>query len=230
MYDTLVKMKLWYNQHVYSKHQYELRYWRERYQLEGGKLRNDNYAELMLAIADEKDDSFLRGKVVADFGCGPRGSLIWAKQAALRVGIDVLVPQYIENFPTEFRKHEMVYVTSTESYIPLPDGFCDVVYSVNSLDHVKNLQPMCNELRRILKPGGEMLGSFNLNHAPERAEPQRISESLLLKLLFRDYEIRHRWISAPGPEGDNYRPLIARQAIDPAGKEAYLWLRASKPI
>lgn len=230
MKDTLVRLKLWYNKRVYNKLSYELRFWRERYTVEGRRLRNEFYEELMLSIADEPTDSFLKGKVVADFGCGPRGSLVWAKSASIRVGIDVLAQRYVLHFPTEYRKHDMVYVTSTEHSIPIPDAFCDVVYSVNSLDHVKDLLPMCNELRRILKPGGEIIGSFNLNHAPERAEPQKMSENILRKMLFRNYEIKHWWVSAPGPVDDLYRPLFSRRLIDPGSGEAYLWARARKPL
>ena len=130
--EHLKSMKLWYNKKVHSKLSYELRYWRERYLKEGRKLRNDFYEKLMLSISDEPSDAFLKGKVVADFGCGPRGSLVWAKNASMRIGIDVLAQRYILHFPTEYRRHDMIYVTSTEYSIPIPDGFCDVVYSVNS--------------------------------------------------------------------------------------------------
>jgi len=228
--DLLVQLKLRYNKLIHDKHSYELRYWRERFELEGNKLNNDIYAPLMLSIADEADESFMKGMVVADFGCGPRGSLIWAPSAALRIGIDVLVPRYVDAFPTEYPKHDMLYVTSTEAHIPIPDNFCDIIWSVNSLDHVRNLLPICSELRRILKPGGQIIGSFNLNHPPERAEPQTLSSNLLKKLLFRDYEIRHWWISAPGPVEDLYRPLLDRQLKDPGDGECYLWARATKPL
>lgn len=228
--ELLVQLKLRYNKMIHDKHSYELRYWKERYQIEGNRLKNDIYQELMLSISDEKDDSFLGGLVVADFGCGPRGSLVWARSAKMRIGIDVLIPQYIEHFPNEYRKHDTLYVTSSEAAIPLPDEFCDVVYSVNSLDHVKNLVPICSEIRRILKPGGELIGSFNLNHPPDRAEPQTLSESILKKLLFRDYQIRHWWVSAPGPGQDLYRPLLDRELTDPGNGEAYLWARAIKPL
>lgn len=230
MKDALVRLKLWYNKRVYDKLTYELRFWRERYALEGRQLRNDFYEELMLSIADEPNDGFLKAKVVGDFGCGPRGSLVWARSASIRLGIDILAQRYVQNFPTEYLKHDMVYVTSTEQSIPIPDAFCDVVYSVNSMDHVKDLLPMCNELRRILKPGGEIIGSFNLNHPPDRAEPQTISENILRKMLFRDYEIKHWWVSAPGPLDDLYRPLFSRQLTDPGSSEAYLWARARKPL
>lgn len=228
--NALVQAKLWYNKLTHDKHSYELRYWKERFAKEGRRLNNDFYAELMLSIADEKDDSFLAGKSVVDFGCGPRGSLIWATSAAIRIGVDVLAQRYVESFPTEYLKHEMIYVASTEASIPIPTNFADIVYSVNSLDHVKNLRPMCEEIRRILKPGGEIIGSFNLNHPPDRAEPQTISAELIKQTLFSGYEIVHWWVSAPGPVEDLYRPLFSREFKEPAAGEAYLWARARKPL
>lgn len=148
----------------------------------------------------------------------------------MRIGIDVLVPKYVYAFPNEYVKHDMVYGTSTEKAIPLPDDFCDVIYSVNSLDHVKDLVKMCGELRRILKPGGHLIGSFNLDHPPDRAEPQRITEKMLKRLLFRDYDIMHWWLSAPEPLGDHYKPLWDRRFLPAGDGERYLWARAVKPL
>src|SRR5436853_5907059 len=70
------------------KHQAEIAYWRNEWT--GGKFHNDYYRRTMLGLAGETDDFFLRGKIVADFGCGPQGSLAWATAARLRIGIDVL--------------------------------------------------------------------------------------------------------------------------------------------
>jgi len=212
-----------------SKASCEIRYWQKQYRAEGNSFQNSFYSKLMLSISDESDDSFLSNKVVADFGCGPRGSLLWAKSAQLRIGIDLLSTRYLQLFPQELLKHNMVYVTSTEFHIPLPDEFCDVVYSVNSLDHVQNLIPICNELRRILKPGGQLIGSFNLNHPPRKEEPQKLSENTLKKVLFRDYTIKHWWVSAPGSAKDRYQPLYNRLPIPSSSGEKYLWAKAYKP-
>jgi SAM-dependent methyltransferase len=231
MKEILVKMKKVYNHIVLTKHSHELKYWKERYQKEGSRLLNDHYAKLMLGIAGESNDDFLKGKIVGDFGCGPRGSLIWAKQASLRIGIDVLASRYIRCFPQEYLSHNMIYVTCTEHSIPIPDATIDILYTVNALDHVENLAVMCNELRRILKPGGLIIGSYNLNHAKTKAEPQTITEDRLKMLLFRDYEIISWRVSAPGsldsPE-TQYGPLYSNQLIDPKGGEAFLWARVSK--
>jgi len=39
--DLLVQLKLRYNKLIHDKHSYELRYWTERFELEGNKLNND---------------------------------------------------------------------------------------------------------------------------------------------------------------------------------------------
>jgi hypothetical protein len=54
----------------------ELRFWKTRFEKEGRILTNDHYRKIMLAMAEEDDTSFLSNKIVADFGCGPRGSLV----------------------------------------------------------------------------------------------------------------------------------------------------------
>ena len=81
-----------------SKYSAELSYWRSKFKSNGGVFNNAHYEKLMLAMAQETDDRFLQDKVVADFGCGPRGSLVWAASASMRIGIDVLADQYADEF------------------------------------------------------------------------------------------------------------------------------------
>ncbi len=231
MKEILVKMKRVYNNIVLTKHTHELKYWKECYNKEGHQLINDHYAKLMLGIAGEINDDFLKDKIVGDFGCGPRGSLIWAKQAKQRIGIDVLANQYIACFPKEYLKHGMIYLTCTEQSIPVPDETFDVIYTVNALDHVADLPIMCDELRRILKPGGFIIGSYNLNQPATKAEPQTITEDILNQLLFREYKIISYRVSAPGHPDvykNAYGPLFENKLIDPKGGEAILWAKVQK--
>lgn len=179
-------------------------------------------------MADEEDDSFCRDKIVADFGCGPRGSLTWLQSAKLKIGIDVLIPEYLKHFASSMRKHDTMYLTSTETHIPLPDNSIDILFSINALDHVQNLGIISRELRRILKPGGELIGSFNLNHPKTKAEPQSLSEDMLLRYLLQDMEIVSLRISAPAKDSYMYQPLIDKKMLDPQGKEAIMWVRAKK--
>jgi len=48
----------------------------------------------------------------------------------------------------------MIYLKSTEKVIPLPSEFVDIIFTVNAIDHVNNFEIMCDEIIRVLKPGG----------------------------------------------------------------------------
>lgn len=97
-----------------------LSYWQGRYKFNKGKFNNSHYEMFMLAMAEEHNDNFLKGKIVADFGCGPCGSLVWARSASLRIGIDVLADRYADEFTGHIISHGMIYLKSTENVIPLP--------------------------------------------------------------------------------------------------------------
>lgn len=167
------------------KYANELYFWMERFALENGVFNNSHYADLMLGIAGEPNDDFLQGKVVADFGCGPRGSLAWTSAPRRRFGIDVLAPAYLEHFGPCMQTHGMEYLPCTEGRIPLPSASVDVLFTINALDHVSDLSSMCKEVLRILKPGGLLVGSFNLHEPACACEPQNLSERLLGDRLFR---------------------------------------------
>ncbi len=211
-----------------DKHSAELRYWKRCYRLDGQKFSNSHYEHLMLSMANEHDPAFMEDKVVADFGCGPRGTLAWIPHARLKLGIDVLTLEYLKYFGSCMQTHDMLYLASTEDIIPLPDKCVDIIFSMNSLDHVADLPRISAELSRILKPGGELIGSFNLNNPPTKAEPQSLNAELIMHSLLQGFSISHQYISAPNPEGYLYQPLIDRQFIDPGGKEAIMWVRAKK--
>src|SRR6266853_4614884 len=120
------------------KYDEELSYWKERYNKEGAKLGHAHYKQLMLSISGESED-FFSDKIVADFGCGPRGSLQWMTNAKMRIGIDVLVDQYME---LGIANHNVTYVRSSETEIPLPTGYLSVIFTINSIDHVSDVDRM----------------------------------------------------------------------------------------
>ena len=98
-----------------KKCEHELNYWQGRFKADNGNFGNTHYRKLMLAIAQESDDNFLKGKIVADFGCGPRGSLAWTDSPSRRIGIDVLVPIYLDFFGECMLGHGMDYRKYAES-------------------------------------------------------------------------------------------------------------------
>ncbi|NMC49333.1 MAG: class I SAM-dependent methyltransferase [Desulfovibrio sp.] len=165
------------------KYESELQYWMKCFVKEGRRFDNKHYADRCLQMAQEPDDTFLRDKVVADFGCGPRGSLAWTQAPAIRIGIDVLASTYINCFGQCMLDHNMIYVTSTETIIPIPSASMDVMFTMNAMDHVDDLSNMSAEVLRIMKPGGLFLGSFNLHEPATSCEPQTLTEELIRKYI-----------------------------------------------
>lgn len=169
----------------FMKYQAELNYWQSRYIAENNNFENAWYRQLMMAMLSITNESIMDNKIILDFGCGPRGSLAWATTAKLRIGADVLIPTYLKNFGQTMIKHNMLYLTSTEEHIPVPADTIDILFTINSLDHTDNLNTMCSELLRILKPGGIFVGSFNLNEPISICEPQTLNENILENNLFK---------------------------------------------
>ena len=149
-----------------DKGAHELTYWRERAAIEG-TLGNDHYAPLYTEMFGLTRD-FYRGKKVLDIGCGPRGSLVWAGEAAERVGLDPLADVYRE-FGTD--AHAMTYVPAPAEKIPYADGYFDVVTSLNSLDHVDDPAQTIKEIARVLRTGGAFLLEVEVGHHPTPTEP-----------------------------------------------------------
>ncbi len=207
----------------------ELDYWKEVFKKQNGQFANNHYQNLMLSIAEEDNDDFLKGKIVADFGCGPRGSLQWMSSPAMKIGIDVLAQSYFENFGSSMLEHEMVYVTSTEKYIPLPTDSVDCLITINSLDHVRNLEIICLELLRILKTGGIFLASFNLNEPITECEPQTLTEGKLKDCLLKYFDVQ-TYRMAKKDETNGYENMFSEKYLEVSedGTPTILWIRAVK--
>jgi SAM-dependent methyltransferase len=207
------------------KHTAEFYYWYTKLQQEGGSFQNNWYHQLMLNMAGEVNDRFTADKVIADFGCGPRGSLCWAANARQRIGIDVLVDKYRL---LGIDKQNMTYVQSSENTIPLPDASVDILFTINALDHVDNLNVMCTELLRILKTTGQFIASFNLEEDASVCEPQTLTEEKLHDTLLGRLNVLSYRMAKRGPRDDTYRHFTDGSEIPTSGQRL-LWVRAQKP-
>lgn len=185
----------------------ELAYWRRRLESETS-LANAHYRYFYTEYFG-LDPSFYSGKAILDVGCGPRGSLEWADQAAERVGLDSLAAQYLKMGASA---HRMRYVAAPAEAIPFADAHFDVVCSFNSLDHVADLERALGEIHRVLKPDGVFLLIVEINHEPTPTEPVEIGgiESIAGTRFrwrnLRTYEI--------GPDHDIYGQLRADRRYD----------------
>jgi len=211
-----------------NKYNSEFSFWKSRLEIDKGKFDNRHYEKLLLAMAEEKNDSFLSEKIVADFGCGPRGSLVWAKSTKLKIGIDVLVNMYADEFKDNIISHDMIYLQSTEKVIPLPSNFVDIMFTLNAIDHVYNFKVMCDEIIRVIKPGGEFIGSFNLEEPVTSAEPQSLNEQIIMDNLLYAFDIVSYRITKQGPRSNKYLPFFENKLHYEKGEKGILWVRARK--
>jgi SAM-dependent methyltransferase len=141
------------------------------------------------------------GRSVLDVGCGPCGSLEWARHARERVGLDPLADRYRKL--VEDDKQEMSYCVARSEMIPFPDGHFDFVSAFNSLDHVDDVAATIRELKPVTAATGSILVVVEIGHAPTPTEPHLLDESL---------------IDAFGPE---FRPACVR--LSGVGKGHNLW-------
>jgi len=213
---------------IANKYSTEFEFWKYKYNTENGTFNNSSYKKFMLAMAKEEDDSFLKNKIVADFGCGPRGSLVWVKSAKLRIGIDVLADRYVDAFKKNITSHGMIYLKSTEKCIPLPDNFVDVIFSLNAIDHVDSFPVMSEEILRTLKLGGMLYCSFNLEEVKSVTEPQVLTEKNINKYLLGKMKIHSYRITNKGPESNIYKPFYDNILNYNAKTEGLLWVKAEK--
>ena len=167
------------------KHRNELKFWSKKVneektlkQISGGAPYEKFYINDFNLTYEDYD-----GKSILDIGCGPRGSLEWADMASLRVGLDPLVNDYFRlGGGTLF--HKMHYVRAYSEDMPFEDETFDFVFSINSLDHVDDLDETISEIKRVLKVGGICGIIVDTNHKPTPMEP--ITIDLDLKDRFLD--------------------------------------------
>ena len=91
----------------------------------------------------------IRAAVLLDVGCGT---------GALRAHVESNCDRYIgadairhDGFPTDV---EFVRANLDAGSIALPDGSCDVVACVETIEHVENPRALMRELVRLARPGG----------------------------------------------------------------------------
>lgn len=212
-----------------QKKKAELDFWHGWLGTHGTGARSAYYRDFMMRMGGIEDLSFFEGLICLDIGCGPMGSLTWLRGAKAALGLDPLAEEYMQ---FDVDQHDMIYLKARAEDIPLPSGYVDVVFSMNSLDHVDNLATACLEIRRVLRPGGTFIGSLNLDEPPTPAEPWSLSEDLLATILFAGWERQYYQIRPKLEDGgDPYRLFAEEPRPDFAtrpGPKA-LWCRFRVP-
>jgi ubiquinone/menaquinone biosynthesis C-methylase UbiE len=162
----------------YWKGRHELTYWK-RQVAQTPQLSNAHYVHFYTEYFGLSLDDYA-GKRVLDIGCGPRGSLEWAEMTERRVGLDPLADQYQA---LGANRHAMEYANAPSERMPFDDDAFDIVCSFNSLDHVNDVDRTIGEIKRVLRPAGDLLLIVEINHPPTACEPHCIAPAALIKKL-----------------------------------------------
>lgn len=160
--------------HRRRKRAEELGYWRDRVRSEG-RLGNWHYESLFTTLFGIPRDWYA-AKRMLDIGCGPRGSLEWAHEAAERVGLDPLARAY-SSLGTD--EHEMTYVRGRAEEIAFGSGHFDVVSLFNALDHVDDVARAIAEVTRIAAEAARLLVIVQTNHPATSSEPHQLGWDVL---------------------------------------------------
>jgi ubiquinone/menaquinone biosynthesis C-methylase UbiE len=163
---------------VSPKAQAELAFWESRIRQQG-TLSNDHF-EYFYTTHFGFDKAYYRDKTILDIGCGPRGSLEWAPQSRMRIGLDPLAAAY-RRLGTV--RHGMHYVAGAAEHLPFPDACFDVVCSFNSLDHVDDLEKVIAEILRVVGTNGLFLLLTDIHRHPTILEPVALSWNVVEKFL-----------------------------------------------
>src|SRR5262245_34051622 len=209
------------------KYAAELTFWRNWVAEHGSEPETEYYRKFMMDMGNVSELDFFRDKICLDIGCGPKGSLTWLANARCAIGLDPLAERYAE---LGIRGHAMLYLNAKAEDIPLPTDYVDVVFSMNSLDHVSDLFRACAEIRRVLKPGGHFIGSLNLEEPESVTEPWTLTEALLHRILFAGWEPQFYKVRPKVQDNGHFGPYryfyeeCAVDLIESRGPKA-LWCR-----
>lgn len=170
------------------KQYHELRYWRgvtrpirdDRAKLEHERAHYEFFFTTFFGLTAED----YAGRALLDIGCGPCGSLEWAKEARERVGLDPLADEYRK---LAHDRQAMTYCAASSEAIPYPNGHFDSVSTFNCLDHVDDVEKTVREIKRVTAHAGRILLIVEIGHAPTPTEPHRLDASIV-KLFAPEFE------------------------------------------
>ena len=216
------------------KQRCEMDYWEAVSKREHGTMSNSHYKKIYTDFFGI-DATFYDGKKFLDVGCGPRGSLEWAKTSVERVFVDPLARKY---GLLGADAHDMVYVQAGVEEMPFPDNSFDVIASINNLDHVTNADMAMDELARVLRPGGTLLLIVEVHARPTMCEPRTFAWTLTDQLVARGFVVEKEWHTETSPKCTycTRRPCGTHSVVscdtfdvsDPTPRDGFIGARLTK--
>ena len=106
------------------------------------------------------------GKTVLDLGCSS-GYLLGAfleRESFEALGADI-DPQALARARATYGDR-ITFMQSSATSIPLPDDSVDVIFTVDTVEHLNRAREMLSDCHRVLRPGGRLLVHFHSWRGP----------------------------------------------------------------
>jgi len=133
------------------------------------------------------EPDFFSGRRVLDVGCGPVGLIHFVPQAAARIRLDPLLPEYAERLPLP---EPRLSVAAAGERLPLAPDCVDICVCFNALDHMRDPHAALAEMARVLRPGGHLLLMVHSFPAwalpllwPDRLHPHHWTHARVVEML-----------------------------------------------
>ncbi len=140
-------------------------------------------------------DGFFAGRRVLDVGSGPVGMIHFLPEAALRVRLDPLLPEYRDRLPLA---EPQLSLAAGGERLPLADASVDIAVCFNAIDHVRDPLACLNEIQRVLRPGGTFLVMVHDFPAwalpllwPDRLHPHHWTHAQARRLIETSFRVAH---------------------------------------
>src|SRR5438876_1152745 len=122
-------------------------------------MRKGRAAAAELAI---RLTNLVAGDHVVDIGCGPGvAARLAAERGATVTGVDP-AEVMLRVARRDDRQASVTWRQGAAEALPLPDGSCDVAWSLSTVHHWPDLDRGLNEVRRVLVAGGRFLATERL--------------------------------------------------------------------
>lgn len=133
----------------------------DSYSLGASHTEQERLIEQRLLYGDTREIHFERTDKVCEFGCGPLSNY-WIPQALPEgryAGVDIQAAHISEakRRAAELGLSNTEFVLADGASTKIADNSFDVVFARCVLIHLKQPQPLLNEMLRVLRPGGRVI-------------------------------------------------------------------------
>jgi len=140
----------------------------------GGQTQIEHLHRYLLAR------EWCRGKDVLDVASGEGyGTALLAQVARNVVGVEIS-PEAVAHATGAYRADNLRFVAGDARMLPCPDAAFDVVTSFETIEHFAEQDRFLDEIRRVLRPGGQLIISTpdrdNYSPAESPANPYHVRE------------------------------------------------------